>query len=447
MGGMKDSNLEQNQTPEAPLEPEDHQSIEHTQPTQLEAGAEKGASEPAAEVEHAASDLEVTRAIPVAAPDLAEAEAELSATLPGVPLTKGYEDTQAFEREQASAAAASQPASPPSSPPPPAKPGNGRPKGRPRGLPWFFYPLAGLAILLLVLLVSGFGGYTSGIGMRKSAEKTQVAGAVAEQYALGIQDMEQGLYGRARQRFEYVIQLDPNYPGVTEKLAQVLLELNTTATPTLLPTATLTPTPDDRDSQQRFDQAQQALAANDWTATVDTLLILRKLDPTYRAVEIDGLLFLALRNRGRDKILKSSDLEGGIYDLTLASQFGPLDAEAQGLLSWSSLYITGASFWGIDWEQAVNYFSQVAPNLPNLMDGSKMTATERLRQALFEYGNSLAQRGQYCAAVRAYQQSYEISPDPAVQQAGELAAQQCAGAGDQPAGTPKPKKPKPTKSP
>jgi tetratricopeptide (TPR) repeat protein len=260
--------------------------------------------------------------------------------------------------------------------------------------------------------------------------------------------MEQGMYARARQRFEYVIQLDPNYPGVTEKLAEVLLELNTTATPTLLPSATLTPTPDTRDSQQRFDQAQQGLAANDWTATIDSLLALRKLDPSFRAVEIDGMLFLALRNRGRDKILKESDLEGGIYDLTLASQFGPLDSEAQGLLSWSSLYITGASFWGIDWDQAVSYFSQVAPNLPNLMDGSKMTATERLRQALFEQGNVLAGRGQYCAAVRAYQQSYEISPDPKVQQAGELAAKGCSGDGEQPQGTPKPgKKPKATQNP
>jgi len=443
MGGMENTNLEQNHTPEVPLEPEDHQSIEQTQPVQLEAATEQKASAAEAEAAHEANDLGATMITSAAPLNPTDAEAALSATLPGVPLSRGFEDTQAFEAEQAPAAAAPQTSNPPPASPPPSK----RKNGRPKGLPWFFYPLVGLAFLFLVLLISGFGGYTSGIGMRKSAEKTQVAGAVSEQYALGIQDMEQGLYGRARQRFEYVIQLDPNYPGVTEKLAQVLLELNTTATPTLLPTATLMPTPDDRDSQQRFDQAQQALAANDWTSTIDSLLVLRKLDPAYRAVEIDGLLFLALRNRGRDKILKSADLEGGIYDLTLASQFGPLDAEAQGLLSWSSLYITGASFWGIDWEQAVNYFSQVAPNLPNLMDGSKMTATERLRQALFEYGNSLAQRGQYCAAVRAYQQSYEISPDPAVQQAGELAAQGCAGAGDQPAGTPKPKKPKATKSP
>ena len=132
--------------------------------------------------------------------------------------------------------------------------------------------------------------------------------------------MGQGAYARARQRFEYVIQLDPGYPEASEKLAEVLLELSTTATPTLLPTASSTPTADMRDAQQFFDKAQQALAASDWSTAIDEMLALRKVDPAFRTVDIDGMLFLALRNRGRDQILKESDLESGIYDLTLASQ-------------------------------------------------------------------------------------------------------------------------------
>jgi len=189
------------------------------------------------------------------------------------------------------------------------------------------------------------------------------------------------------------------------------------------------------------------LAASNWNGAIENLLALRKADAAFRAIDVDGLLFLALRNQGRDKILKEADLEGGMYDLTLANKFGPLDAEASGLLSWSELYITGASFWGIDWEQAVNYFSQVAPQLPNLMDGSKMTATERLRQALFELGNTQASNGQFCKAVRSYQQSLAIAQDPSVQQAGELAAKNCEGGGGAEA-TPKPnKKNKATPSP
>jgi len=335
---------------------------------------------------------------------------------------------------------------PPAIPPPTARHAAVKSGGR-KGIPWFFFPILGLAILIAIVLLSGFGGYAAGIGERKNAEKTQVSQALQEQYQLGLQDIQDGQYSRARQRFEYIIQLDPNYPGVTDKLAEVLLELSTTATPTLLPPPTVSPTTDTRDKQQQYDQARQDLAASDWTKAIDDLLKLRKADPAFRTVEIDGMLFLALRNQGRDKILKSADLEGGIYDLTLAEKFGPLDSEAQGLLSWSSLYITGASFWDIDWEQVVSYFSQVAPQLPNLRDGSGMTANERLRLGLFEYGNSLANKGQYCKAVKAYQDSLAIAPDAKVQAAGELAAKGCSQ-GDQPVNTPKPgKKPKATQQP
>jgi tetratricopeptide (TPR) repeat protein len=337
---------------------------------------------------------------------------------------------------------------PPAIPPPPARRAVAKSRAR-KGLPWFFFPILGLAILVVILLVSGFGGYAAGISERKNAEKTQVSQVLQEQYQLGLQDIQDGQYNRARQRFEYIIELDPNYPGVTDKLAAVLLEISTTATPTLLPPPTASPTSDSRDKEQQFDQAKQDLAASDWTMALDDLLKLRKADPAFRTVEIDGMIFLALRNSGRDKILKQADLEGGIYDLTLAEKFGPLDSEAQGLLSWSSLYITGASFWDIDWEQVVNYFSQVAPQLPNLRDGSGMTANERLRLGLFEYGNVLSNNGQYCRAVKAYQDSLAIAPDAKVQAAGELAAKGCSqGDQPQPGATQKPgKKPKATPQP
>lgn len=283
----------------------------------------------------------------------------------------------------------------------------------------------GALILLSVALLSSVGGYISGIGMRREAESTQVAVVAQEQYQLGVQDMQQGEFFRARQRFEYVIKLDPDYPGALDKLAEVLLALNTTATPTLAPTPTLIPTADQRGVQGMFEQAQQHILNSNWDSAIQILLDLRKADPAFRAVDVDGMVFLALRNRGRMKIL-NADLEGGIYDLTLAAKFGPMDAEAQGLLTGASLYITGASFWGIDWEQVVNYFQQIAQQYPGLMDGSKMTATERYRLGLFEYGNWLAGQGKACKAVEYYLQSLSIGYDPKVEQAGQAASKACA---------------------
>ncbi len=455
MFGMENPNLEETHPINLSPETETNKNLEQTQaqraaqkaaqraaqPTVKPAQPEIPPSESASESGYANTTLVTVKAAasnPPPAQPTSEpaADANLEGTMP-VTLKAG--DAQLEPPE---------PPAPPSAPPPARRPGAARPGGR-KGLPWFFFPILGLAVLTAILILSGFGGYAAGIGERKTAEKTQVSQVLQEQYQLALQDIQDNQYNRARQRFEYIIGLDPNYPGVTDKLAEVLLEISTTATPTLLPQPTISPTSDGRDSQQQFDQAQQDLAASDWTKALDDLLKLRKADPAFRTVEIDGMIFLALRNSGRDKILKQADLEGGIYDLTLAEKFGPLDSEAQGLLSWSSLYITGASFWDIDWEQVVNYFSQVAPQLPNLTDGSGMTANERLRLGLFEYGNSLANKGQYCKAVKAYQDSIAIAPDPKVQSAGELAAKGCSGEEQpQPGATQKPgKKPKSTPQP
>lgn len=314
-----------------------------------------------------------------------------------------------------------------------------KPKKRPS---WVVYSLLGLLGLVLIALVSGFAGYGSGIQMRRSAESTQVSQVVSEQFQLGIQEFEQGNYFRARQRFEYVIRMDPNYPGAVEKLADVLLELNTTATPTLVPTPTLTPTPDMRGVQELFNQSQQYLLDSDWDNAIETLLALRQSDASFQMVNVDGSLFLALRNRGRDKIINQSDLEGGIYDLTLAKKFGVLDAEASGLLNWSTLYITGASFWEIDWGQAAYYFSQVAPNVPNLRDGSGLTASERYRTSLFNYAKLLAQSKRWCDAATQLEVALSMGSDPEMQQAYAELAQRCANQQ-----APQSENPEPTKSP
>jgi tetratricopeptide (TPR) repeat protein len=295
--------------------------------------------------------------------------------------------------------------------------------------------LFGLLALGAVAVVSAAGGYLSGIGLRRAAAVTQVAGVAQEQYDMALQDIQQGDFYTARQRLEYVISLQPNFPSAVGKLSEVLLALNTTATPTLVPTPTLTPTPDLRSVLELFDQAGQFLANNEWDKAITALLTLRQDDPTFRTVDVDDMLFMALRNRGREKITKA-DLEGGIYDLTIAKKFGPLDTEVEGLLTWATLYITGASFWGLDWAQVVSYFSQVAPNYPSLMDKSGMTAAERYRLGLFEYGNWLAATGKACKAIEQYRLSLSLGYDAKVEQAGIAASKACEGA-----------KPKPTETP
>jgi tetratricopeptide (TPR) repeat protein len=292
------------------------------------------------------------------------------------------------------------------------------------------WSLLGLFGLILVAVLSAFGGYNSGIRLRQEAEVAQVNSTADEQFQLGLQDMQAGHFDLARQRFEYVVELNPSYPGVTEKLAEVLLYINATATPTVAPTPTITPTPDTRNVQELFTQAQQDLANSEWSKAIDTLLALRKADATYQPVWVDDMLYVSFRNRGRDKVLKDADLEGGIYDLTIAGQFGFLDADSRSLQDWARLYLTGASFWELDWAQAIYYFAQIAPALPNLRDGSGWTAAERYRLALIGYGEDLIAQEQYCDAQTQLELALSMGPDDKGQQLLDEASNQCSGGGD-----------------
>jgi hypothetical protein len=180
-----------------------------------------------------------------------------------------------------------------------------------------------------------------------------------------------------------------------------------------------------RGEQDLFDQGQQYMFNSDWTNAINTLLLLRKTNPDFHMVDIDGMLYLALRNRGIDKISKEADLEGGIYDLTLAERFGPMDTEAQGFLNWTKLYITGASFWEIDWGQAAYYFGQVAPHLPNLRDGSGWTAQERYRISIGKYAEILANARDWCKAEEQYAIALSLGYDSQLEQDYNTVAKRC----------------------
>jgi tetratricopeptide (TPR) repeat protein len=321
--------------------------------------------------------------------------------------------------------------------------GEGDQKGR--ALSWPLIIILSLVALLLIAATSAFGGYMSGITERTNFEVTQVAQQVEEQFQLGLQDFEAKHYELARQRFEYVIQLDPNYPGVTEQLALVLLEINTTATPTAVPSPTLTPTPDMRGADELFSQSQVLLADGKWTEAIETLLKLRKDEPDFQTIKVDSMLYVALRNRGVDRILREGDLEGGTYDLALAEKFGPLDVEASNMRTWADLYKTGASFWGLDWGQSAFYFGQIVVVAPNLRDNTNLTAAERFRIATVKYGDVLAAAKEWCLAQQQYEAAFALGDDPSVQPTASWVTQKCSKANEKPErNQPPPEEPAPT---
>jgi tetratricopeptide (TPR) repeat protein len=300
-------------------------------------------------------------------------------------------------------------------------------------------------IFVLLLAISMTSGALAGLQSGRQAQSKLQAElaelSIEDQYNLALQDIAEGRLEVALQRLEYIVSQNPSYPGITEKLAEVMAVLYTTATP-LPPAATITPTPtrDLRPVEDLFKQAQSLAAAEDWDSAIDTLVALRKEDPAYLTARVDGLLYVALRSRGVNKIWALGNLEGGTYDLALAANFGPLDAQAASARELARLYMIGSSFFEVHPEQAVYYFSQVASAAPGLRDASGITAGEYLRLSLIQYGDLLGRKGAWCDAQAQYQQALAMSPNETVQAKLDEAILNCSP----PSATPLTETPTPT---
>ena len=287
--------------------------------------------------------------------------------------------------------------------------------------PWRSILISILGFLLLVGL-GGFGGYSSGIGVRKSAEDSVISKQTSEQYVFAIRDIELGNYETAIQRLKFIIQKDPSFPGAQEKLTEVMVLI---VIPTPTPMPTVTSTPDFSGAESAYQRAQQLINAQDWVNALSALDIIRKLDPNYKTAQVDGMYYFSLRNYGHYLITQQGNLEGGIYHLTLAERFGPLDNTSVQLREGARMYITGASFWELDWKQAYAYFSEVGYGWPGMWDGT-MTGTQRLQISAMRYGDELFEQEAYCAAYDQFQIAATIGAlDDQASKNSNQAFQQC----------------------
>ncbi|GEM_PF-2324947 len=295
----------------------------------------------------------------------------------------------------------------------------------------WLWVLLSIAIAVVMVLISSGLGYFSGIQQRLAVEKKLVQESLKEQFDLAVADIQAQRYQVAQQRLEYIVQHDPAYPGAAQKLVEVKMALNSVSssspaeTPVPLPTQGPTATPDTRGAEETFNSAKQALAEKNWAAAVDLLLKTRRQAPEYNSVRVDSMLYVAYRNLGIQKISQAA-LEEGMYNLSLAARYGPLDSEAQNYYDWANLYTVGASFWELDWGQAAQYFGQLAPSMPQLRDASGYSAMQRYQIALAKYGDTLAAQGDYCGAADQYNIAVQ-NGNAEAQPTAVYAQQICAG--------------------
>src|SRR4026207_331791 len=106
--------------------------------------------------------------------------------------------------------------------------------------PWrgraFLFNALGLIIILVLAILAGYG---SGISIRKSNESSNITQQLGEQFQYALVDIEFQRYENARQRLDFILAHDPNFPGVQEKLTPILIwssQPSSTTTPGPSPT-------------------------------------------------------------------------------------------------------------------------------------------------------------------------------------------------------------------
>jgi hypothetical protein len=257
--------------------------------------------------------------------------------------------------------------------------------------------------LILIAAAGGLWGYLSGRNEVRAVETVESRAYLEEQYRLGVEDLEAGRLDLARQRFEYIMNKDERFQAAIDRYIEVIGILYATAPPPP-PPATITPTPtlDLRPIEDLWIQAQALIASEQWDQALETLAAIRQVDPTFKIIEVDGLIYLGLRNRGLDKIRSRGELEEGLFDFTLAENFAPLDVEANNYRTWARYYLMGNGFWEAYPETAAYYYALASSYAPSLKDASGMTAFYRYWSSLKQQAEIYIETEDWCAASEQY---------------------------------------------
>lgn len=312
------------------------------------------------------------------------------------------------------------------------------PKSAPRSKPAAARLLSQLGLVFAVVLLAalagaGWAGYQAGLEARAGQAAATQAVELQTQFNLGAADLQAGHFEVAASRFEYILSIDPAYPGAHDKLLAAQAGLHITATappPTSRPQTTPAATPA-ADPAQWLALAEQSAAASQWDAVLNQVTHLRVIDPAYEELRANQLIFTALRGRGLERI-QGDQLEAGIFDLDQAAHYGTLDLDARNYRAWARLYLAGKSYYGLDWAKTVDIFQQLYVLAPNFKDTSP-----RLREATLKYAAQLSAAGDACGAATHYAAALALVNEPQLEPT-LTAAQKACAAGVTPSPEPAP---------
>jgi tetratricopeptide (TPR) repeat protein len=255
----------------------------------------------------------------------------------------------------------------------------------------------------LALLASALLAVTAGVGLKAAEEGLEVRHQRAAQvgqhyYERGLAHLEEGNYLLALAEFEEAVRLAPENVYALEqyRLLKAMVDdegLSSSGTPS---EALLS----------LYGEASAQYAEGQWGEVIVSLEQLRRIDPTYRAQEVEVMLFEAYREQSLD-LLELGELEDALSLLERALELAPDDPDVAELQRWLSLYMTGLSQWGVDWEKSVATFTELYDLNPDFLD-----VRQRLHDALVDLGDLYFEEGAWCVAESQYVEALQVQQSP-----------------------------------
>lgn len=256
----------------------------------------------------------------------------------------------------------------------------------------FIIGLSVVIVLVIGLCVVAYAGYRVGTDKNRIMAATTIASEVDLQYDLASNNIDLGEYKLAVERLEYVVNTDPDYPGAADMLDETRDLVDSTEIPIPESTKVVIAEQEFLTSSDRLSIIRMSYDKKEWQDVISNIDMLKASSADYNRDEVDGILFVALRNRGMQRI-EEGDLELGMADLEHAEQITGLDEVAGQRRRWASLYLSASMFWDINWKIVVDNLYILHQIAPNFRD-----TDNRLWTARTYYGDVLLKGEKYCLA-------------------------------------------------
>ena len=265
-------------------------------------------------------------------------------------------------------------------------------RGDSLGLLWYIALALLTSALLSATVVLGLLALEHGLDVRR-ARASELG---QEYYRRGVAHLEEGNYLLALAEFKEAVRLDPHNSEAREQLGilQELLGEEVVSSVGVSPEAAL----------DLYGEAWSLHAQGQWSETIVRLEELRDLDPTYRKVEVEEMLLDAYHRQSM-LLLDEGELEKALSLLDRALEMGEEDPQVSEIRYSLSLYLSGLSQWGVDWERVVEAFQVLYEVNPRFLD-----VETRFHDALIRLGDLYHAEGAWCMAESQYAKAVRVMP-------------------------------------